>query len=121
MIDVVLLLLFFFMLSGKLTTSAKLKDIALPTASAVRVPENMGDRVIVNIDQQGNLFNGDLPVSEKQLGAYLRERFKNYPPLKLYVRADSTTPAKRIKLVMRLAAESGAVEVVFGVLQGGRS
>ena len=117
MIDVTLLLLFFFMLSGKLTKNAKLMNISVPTAAAGRVPEDMGDRDIINIDDKGQLFSGNEPVTKKQLTAHLKERFKNFPPLKLYVRADAKTPGKQIKEVMAIASEAGAVEVIFGVKQ----
>lgn len=117
MIDVVLLLLFFFMLSGKLTKQQKMIDIGLPTAAAVTVPEEMGDRDTVNIDDNGQIYSGSTAVTEKELAAHLKERFKDYPPLKLYVRADARTSAKRIKDVMKIAAEAGAVEVIFGVMQ----
>jgi biopolymer transport protein ExbD len=115
MIDVTLLLLFFFMLSGKLTQGAKLLEINVPTAAAGKVPSDMGDRDIINIDGNGQLFSGNEPVTSKQLTSYLKERFKNYPPLKLYVRADAHTPGRRIKEVMKIAADAGAIEVIFGV------
>lgn len=115
MIDVTLLLLFFFMLSGKLTKGAKLMNINVPNAIAGRVPEDMGDRDIINIDQNGQFFSGNEPMTSKQLAAHLKERFKNYPPLKLYVRADAATQGRQIKEVMKLAGEAGAIEVIFGV------
>ncbi len=117
MIDVTLLLLFFFMLSGKLTKNAKMMNITVPQASAVKQPDNVGDRDVINIDEQGRLFTGDQLVDKKQLAAHLQQRFKDYPPLKLYVRADATTPAKQIKEVMQLAGDAGAIEVIFGVRQ----
>src|SRR5215213_9619430 len=107
MIDVTLLLLFFFMLSGKLTKNAKMMNINVPNAAAGRVPEDMGDRDIINIDENGQLFTGNEAVNKKQLTAHLKERFKNYPPLKLYVRADARTPGKQIKEVMAIASEAG--------------
>jgi biopolymer transport protein ExbD len=117
MIDVTLLLLFFFMLSGKLTKDTKLLDINMPMAASGKIPEEMGDRDVINIDEHGQLFTGNQPVTSKQLTAHLKERFKNYPPLKLYIRADARTPAKQIKEVMRIASEAGAIEVIFGVRQ----
>jgi biopolymer transport protein ExbD len=117
MIDVTLLLLFFFMLSGKLTKNAKMMNINVPNAAAGRVPKDMGDRDIINIDENGRLFSGNAGMDKKQLAAHLKERFKNYPPLKLYVRADARTPGKQIKEVMAIAGEAGAVEVIFGVKQ----
>jgi len=117
MIDVTLLLLFFFMLSGKLTKEAKLMNINVPQAAAGKIPEDMGDRDIINIDENGQLFSGNEPMDKKKLTAHLKERFKNYPPLKLDVRADAHTPGKQIKEVMTIASEAGAVEVIFGVKQ----
>lgn len=116
MIDVTLLLLFFFMLSGKLTKAEKMMDIKVPRALTGILPVDEGDRDVINIDAAGQLYSGNKAVTAKELTAHLKERFKNYPPLKLYIRADAGTPGKKIKEVMRIASEAGAVEIIFGVL-----
>ena len=115
MIDVTLLLLFFFMLTGKLTKSAKLKTIQVPVASAAQIPENAGERDVINIDATGAWFAGEIRLDTAQLAAHLKARFKNHPPLKLQVRADAATQASKIKELMNLAADAGAVEIVYGV------
>ena len=74
----------------------------------------MDDRDLVTLDAAGNLFSGSRPVTDKELAAHLKRRLAEFPPLRIYVRADRATPAKRVKEVMRLAAEAGAVEVIFG-------
>jgi biopolymer transport protein ExbD len=56
----------------------------------------------------------DLP----ELRRHLKQRFTDYPPLKLSVRADARTPARQIKEVMKAAAEAGAIEVIFSVHTG---
>jgi len=117
MIDLTLLLLFFFMLAGKITKSEKLLDIKVPKAASGKIPSDEGDRDIVNIDDKGQLFSGSRAVSTKELTTHLKERFKASPPLKLYVRADAVTPGKKIKEVMAIASEAGAVDVIFGVVQ----
>ena len=117
MIDVTLLLLFFFMLAGKITKGEKLLDIKVPVAATGRVPVDEGARDVVNIDEKGQIFSGSIPMTTKQLTAHLKQRFKDYPPLKLYVRADSQTPGRKIKEVMAVASEAGAIEVIFGVIQ----
>jgi len=117
MIDLTLLLLFFFMLAGKITKSEKLLDIKIPTAASGKIPTDEGDRDVVNIDDKGQLFSGSRAVSTKELTTHLKERFKVSPPLKLYVRADAGTPGKKIKEVMAIASEAGAVDVIFGVMQ----
>jgi biopolymer transport protein ExbD len=117
MIDLTLLLLFFFMLAGKITKGEKLLDIKVPTAASGKIPADEGDRDLINIDEKGQLFSGSRPVTTKELTAHLKERFKITPPLKLYVRADASTPGKKIKEVMAIASEAGAVDVIFGVVQ----
>ena len=117
MIDVTLLLLFFFMLAGKITKGDKLLDIKVPVAATGRVPVDEGDRDVVNIDEEGRLFSGSTPMTAKELTAHLKQRFNDYPPLKLYIRADSKTPGKKIKEIMAVASEAGAIEVIFGVIQ----
>jgi biopolymer transport protein ExbD len=47
----------------------------------------------------------------------LKKRFESNPPLRLYIRADQTTPGKKIKEVMKMAADAGAVDVIFGSYQ----
>ncbi|WP_156345696.1 ExbD/TolR family protein [Verrucomicrobium spinosum] len=54
------------------------------------------------------------PVSSGELKAHLKERFKNAPPLKIYLRADKDTPTRKIREVMKMATEAGAADVIFG-------
>ena len=105
------------MLAGKITKGEKLLDIKVPVAATGRVPVDEGARDVVNIDEKGQIFSGSIPMTTKQLTAHLKQRFKDYPPLKLYVRADSQTPGRKIKEVMAVASEAGAIEVIFGVIQ----
>ena len=117
MVDVTLLLLFFFMLAGKITKADKLMDIKIPIAKTGKTPTDAGARDVVNIDAQGQIFSGSRPVTPKELTAHLKQRFKDFPPLKLSIRADAVTPGKKIKEVMAIASEAGASEVIFGVIQ----
>ncbi|MCX8512071.1 MAG: biopolymer transporter ExbD, partial [Chthoniobacteraceae bacterium] len=70
---------------------------------------------VINIDAAGHYFAGEQPLNSNELAAHLRARFHNAPPLKLQVRADASTPVAKIKNLMHLAAEAGALEVVYGV------
>jgi biopolymer transport protein ExbD len=114
MIDITFLLLIFFMVTTKITRDQVKVDIRLPVASNAVIPRTVDDRDLVTVDAAGHLFSGSRPVTDAQLAAHLKRRLADYPPLRIYVRADRGTPAKRIKEVMRLAADAGAVEVIFG-------
>lgn len=117
MIDMTFLLLIFFMVTTKISKEQVKVDIKLPIASNAKVPNDLSDRDIVSIDAAGNYFIGQDPATKKELTAHLKERFKNHPPLRLYVRADKNTPGKQIKELMKLASEAGAINVIFGTYQ----
>lgn len=114
MIDMTFLLLVFFMVTTKISKEQVKVDIKLPTASNAVIPKDLSDRDIISIDGAGNYWTGQTQVSKKELTEYLKQRFANYPPLRLYVRADQHTPAKKIKELMKVAADAGAINVIFG-------
>lgn len=117
MIDVTLLLLFFFMLSGKLAGGAKRRAVELPKISAeTKFAEQVpGECEVLNLDANGILFVGERQVAPGELQAHLRERFQQRPGLKLHLRADAATPASKIKELVRMAAETGAQEILYGI------
>lgn len=114
MIDLTFLLLIFFMVTSKLTKEQKKMNIALPTAVAAVSPEDLSNRDIINLDGEGVFFVGERSLSDEDLKGYLADRFKANPPLKIYLRADEATPGKRIREFMKIAADAGAVNVIFG-------
>ena len=116
MIDMTFLLLIFFMVTSKLSKEQIKMDVELPVASAAVLPDDLSNRDIINIDGEGVFYVADAPVGEAELRAYLGRRLASHPPLKIYLRADATTPAKTIKRFMEMAAEAGAIEVIFGSL-----
>ena len=114
MIDMTFLLLVFFMVTTKISKEQIKVDIKLPTAANAVVPSDLSDRDIISIDSAGQYFVGQKPVDKKQLTAHLKQRFKDTPPLRLYVRADLQTHGKQIKELMKIASEAGAINVIFG-------
>jgi biopolymer transport protein ExbD len=117
MIDMTFLLLIFFMVTTRISKEQKKVDIKLPVASNAEVPPNQNDRDTISIDAAGTFFIGNNAATATELTAYIKQRFIDYPPLRLYVRADAATPAKKTKEVMKIAAEAGALNVIFGSYQ----
>ena len=117
MIDMTFLLLIFFMVTTKISKEQMKVEIKLPTASNATIPSDLSNRDIISIDGDGNYYIGQKETDKKELAAYLKERFKITPPLRLYVRADRNTPGRQIKELMRIASEAGAVNVIFGTYQ----
>ena len=114
MIDMTFLLLIFFMVTSKMTKEQVKMDIKLPTAISAKQAEDLSNRDIINLDGSGALWVGNKQISDEDMKEYLRGRFKANPPLKIYLRADQNTPARRIRQFMKMASEAGAVNVIFG-------
>ena len=117
MIDMTFLLLIFFMVTTRISKEQINLDIRLPIAANAVLPDDLANRDIINIGGDGTYYLKSAPVTKEGLSRYLRQRFIDYPPLRLYVRADRNTPGKKIKELMRLAAEAGAIDVIFGSYQ----
>lgn len=117
MIDMTFLLLVFFMVTTKISKEQIKVDIRLPVASNAIIPKDVSNRDIISIDGAGEYWIGQRMVDKKELGSYLKQRFIDYPPLKIYVRADSQTPGRKIKEFMKIASEAGAINIIFGTHQ----
>lgn len=117
MIDMTFLLLIFFMVTTKISKEQIKVDISLPTASNAIIPDDVSNRDIISIDGDGEYWIAQRMVDEKELTEYLKQRFVDFPPLKIYVRADAQTPGRKIKEFMKIASEAGAINIVFGTHQ----
>ncbi|MES2995385.1 MAG: biopolymer transporter ExbD [Verrucomicrobiota bacterium] len=114
MIDITWILIIFFMVTTQLVESEFDVPVNLPIATAAVVPKDMDGRVVVNIDAAGSYFLGNEMVDFAGLTAHLKRRFIDFPPLKVYLRADANTPALKTKEFYRACAEAGAIEIVIG-------
>lgn len=117
MIDMTFLLLIFFMVTTRLSEEQRRMEIRLPVASAAVKPADLSDRDIINIDAEGRFFVGERRLTREELETYLRARLRAHPPLRLYVRADRDMPYEQTRELMRMAAEAGALDVIFGTLR----
>ena len=117
MIDMTFLLLIFFMVTTKISKEQIKEEVKLPVASNAIIPEDVSNRDVISIDAQGRYFIGQEIADKKRLAEYLKKRFENTPPLRLYIRADQKTSGKKIKEIMKMAADAGAVDVIFGSYQ----
>ena len=110
MIDMTFLLLIFFMVTTRMSKEKVKMDVKLPTASAAVMPDDLSNRDIINI---GAFYIANEQVTREALASYLKERFKNAPPLRIYLRADKGTPSITIRDFMKMASEAGAANVIF--------
>lgn len=116
MIDMTFLLLIFFMVTQKITEQELSVPVSLPVAVTAATPERT-ERDIINLDGEGRYYIGDRPASKDEVLAHLRVKFRDFPPLQIYLRADRNTPAKKIREFVDMATEVGAIDLIFGVYE----
>lgn len=114
MIDMVFLLLVFFMCASHLTREQKL-PLEIPVADKGVVPKERPERWTVNITREGDVYSGNALVTIEELQSLLEERLAANPKESVYLRADMDTRHEEIKKVMSAMAELGVDDFIFGV------
>ncbi|MBN2448875.1 MAG: biopolymer transporter ExbD [Lentisphaeria bacterium] len=114
MIDMVFLLLVFFMCASHLSQRQNI-PLEIPTASRAVVPGERPDRWVVNVTSDGAVFSGQEPVALDNLGAMVKARLAENPNTKVYLRADAACEHLHVKKVMNRMAAVGVDDFIFGV------
>ncbi len=117
MIDMVFLLLVFFMTVSTLAQADKRKKLDLPESASSKVPENLNHRGTISLDAEGQIFLRSQPKTLDQMQASIKESLALNPDLRIHLRADQATPYEAIKKVLRACAEAGAYEVIYAAYQ----
>ena len=112
MIDVVFLLIAFFMTLMSFI-SAELIKLELPTAEQASIPEDPGERQYISVTTEGELYLGAAPISYEALPTALTRLREEIPGLKLYLRAAGTTTHSHVNKVMEACAQAGIFDLIF--------
>ena len=114
MIDLVFLLLIFFMVTANMITYPKDPNVIIPVASAAQVPELVEGRVVINVYIDGTIkdVNGTTLGIDEFRQRISSARNQN-PNTRLHLRAHKGTPYKHIQSVSRASAEAGVPTVIF--------
>lgn len=119
MIDMVFLLLVFFMTVSTLAQAERAKKVDLPESAESDVPEanELSDRGTISLDAEGIIYLGMTPVTLEEMQATMKTSLQETPELRIHLRADQATPYAEIKKVLKACAEVGAYEVIYATYQ----
>ena len=118
LIDVVFLLLIFFMVSTTFDRHAKLK-VELPEASAT-TEQKLEDPVVISIDAKGNYFIDDRQVVNTQLETLkiaLQKTVADKKDVSLVLRADAKTPHQSVVRAMDAASQLGLTRLSIATIE----
>jgi len=117
MIDVVFLLIIFFLVSSHLARNESQLELELPIAvSASDDVDQRTPRMIVNVDAEGNLFLAGRTVRTDQL----KERFvdavkKDGEGLEVRIRGSRNVAYSAVEPIMRSCVQAGIWNVSYAV------
>jgi biopolymer transport protein ExbD len=117
MIDVVFLLIIFFLVSSHLARQETQMQLPLPAAdSGEQSPEDERPRLTINVLGDGSLVLAGHTVQPDELQQRLRERItKSGQDLEVRIRGDREAPYGSVEPIMLACARSGIWNVTYAV------
>lgn len=121
MIDMVFLLLIFFMVASQLVTMEKVK-VEMPVAESAKVPEQEKGRQIISIrpgveDGTSEILMNLKLVTTEEIRRVIEKEVAQNPDLSIYLRADRRLDFKHVREVMDACAQAGVVDIIFGTYE----
>jgi biopolymer transport protein ExbD len=110
MIDMVFLLLIFFLVATTFHQTEREMQIALPFASSSGPISVSLREIVINVNDKGDIFVGGRTVTEKDLGGLIAEAVALNPEQKVTVRGDRNAVYARIATVLDLCKQGGVQE-----------
>lgn len=117
MIDMVFLLLIFFLVAASVVKVEKV-PVEIPLAVYAKVPENTTGRFEISVTKEGAVFvGGNKPVSLDELKELLKPELEANPELKIMIRADGRLKYSANEKIMAACAEVGANDLIFNAFE----
>lgn len=115
MIDMVFLLLIFFIVASAIIDEKKPVDI--PDAVYAKVAEDETGRFEITVTAEGDLFVKNEQVSISELKTFLEPELEYDSGLKVVLRSDGNVKYKVNEEIMTACAEVGANDLIFSAFE----
>ena len=113
MVDILLVLLVFFIVTWNFSLSEKELDVKIPTASHSKENDAYVGQVVVNVKTDGSIVFNRQPISPDELIAKLHELAKLYPDQAVILRGDHNTKYESIVNVLDICRQANIWNVAF--------
>ncbi|MDC0279007.1 biopolymer transporter ExbD [bacterium] len=111
MIDIVFLLVIFFMVGSKFSEAESRIKVNVPSVNEMQSITRVPDERLVAISLDGSVFLDDNKVSLQQLTEQLRDELKNYPDTRVAVRGEATGSHQQTVEVLQAIRNSGVEKI----------
>ena len=118
MIDVVFLLIIFFLVSSHLARQEAQLPLPLPSAESGQELDSQRQRVVVNLSRQGELFLSGRQVSRPELLRRLQHEVnRSGPDLEVRIRSDREVAFQFVQPILTAVSQAGVGNVTFAVVR----
>lgn len=107
LIDILAILLIFFIVTTTFKKRESLVKVNLPHSSEMGESDERENRMPIALDPDGQISLGDQVLTIEQLPAALRELKRSNPAAKLELKADADTPLKVVVKIWDAVTKAG--------------
>ncbi len=115
MIDMVFLLLIFFIVASQIIDEKK--PVEIPSAVYAKVPEDETGRFELTVTAGGSLFHKQAELTLDELKTRLEPELEFDSDLRIVIRADENLKYKVSEEIMEACAEVGATDLIFAAFE----
>jgi len=105
MIDIVFLLIIFFMVGTQFAQMERQYDIELPTVSAAQPLTNLPDEIFINVRRNGEIIVKTKQLTKGELRLMLRAAKRNYADQAVVIRGEGAGEYQHIVDVLSICHE----------------
>lgn len=107
MLDIVMLLIIFFMLSTQFREEEKQYDVKLPTVSDATALTGQPDEIVINVAADGTITVRTKQVNLEDLEAVMRQAAENFAGQAVIIRGDGSAQFQSIMDAMSACRRGG--------------
>ncbi|MEM9367419.1 MAG: biopolymer transporter ExbD [Planctomycetota bacterium] len=115
MIDVVFLLVIFFLVGSKFEGQEERVNVNVPGSAQARAMTRGPDERIVEVALDGAITLDGVAMDPESLYQTLQQQRASYPDLRVAVRGEAQSPLARVADVMQIVSRSGVETMGFAV------
>ncbi|CAB4243074.1 Biopolymer transport protein ExbD/TolR [Methylacidimicrobium sp. AP8] len=116
MIDVILFLLSFFLLTWNLARYEADLDVRVPKAKHGEVPKRLPGEVVLNITKDGRITLNRRTVSASELEEILHGVIQQYPDQAVVIRADEKTSYEHVVRALDVCRAANVWNIAFATV-----
>jgi biopolymer transport protein ExbD len=113
MVDILLVVLVFFIVTWNFALSENELDVRVPTASKANETQPYVGQVVINISANGTVIVNRQPKSSKELLDLLKRLAQLYPDQAVIVRGDQAVDYKHVVDVLDICRQADIWNVAF--------